>query len=341
MDKDSRRAPIREPRAPGSRQGTPWRLGLFLPEGCLDTAVGATLSIVQTVNALNDQAGLGPAIALTLATPGGELARTAGGLIAKARPLPRPGACDQVVVPGIFARDAGEVVDWLRRPAQQALIDALGAHARADAAIAASCAGTWAMAETGLLAERQATTVWWLAPKFRQRYPRVRLDARELVVNDAGFTTAGAAMAHTDLMLHLVARRFGVALAERCARLLMAEFRQLQSRHLKMAWLADADPDIARAQRWIDRRLGENLTVSALAEHLGMTPRTLARRCHQTLGMSPVKLIQRQRVEAALDLLRHTTLPFGKVAARVGYADPGALRRLMAREFGEAPVRRP
>jgi transcriptional regulator GlxA family with amidase domain len=62
------------------------------------------------------------------------------------------------------------------------------------ALIAASCIGTFLVAETGLLDHREATTTWWLGPLFRQRYPNVLLDeSRMLVPSDAG-VTAGAAM---------------------------------------------------------------------------------------------------------------------------------------------------
>ena len=65
--------------------------------------------------------------------------------------------------------------------------------------IAASCIGTFLLAEAGLLDHREATTTWSLAPFFRQRYPNVLLDeSRMLVPTDVG-VTAGAAMGHLDL----------------------------------------------------------------------------------------------------------------------------------------------
>jgi transcriptional regulator GlxA family with amidase domain len=73
---------------------------------------------------------------------------------------------------------------------------------RAEGAlIAASCVGTFLVAETGLLDHREATTTWWLSPLFRQRYPTVKLDeSRMLVPTDTG-VTASAAMRHLDLAL--------------------------------------------------------------------------------------------------------------------------------------------
>jgi transcriptional regulator GlxA family with amidase domain len=38
------------------------------------------------------------------------------------------------------------------------------------------------LAESGVLDGCEATTTWWLAPVFRQRYPHLRLDAHRIVV---------------------------------------------------------------------------------------------------------------------------------------------------------------
>ena len=101
--------------------------------------------------------------------------------------------------------------------------------------------------------------------------------------------------------------------------------------------MAQADPLMRLASDWIAKHLDQPIDVTDLAQALHVTPRTLARRCKQALGISPWRLVQRRRIEAAVDLLRTTTLPFEKIATRVGYADPSALRMLFRRALGAAP----
>jgi hypothetical protein len=102
------------------------------------------------------------------------------------------------VVPALNTGRPEQLIQALeRRDVIQAGAQVRKWHAE-GAQIAASCVGTFLVAQARLLDGRQATTTWWLAPLFRQRYPNVLLDeTRMLVPTDVG-VTAGAAMGHLD-----------------------------------------------------------------------------------------------------------------------------------------------
>jgi putative intracellular protease/amidase len=68
--------------------------------------------------------------------------------------------------------------------------------------IAGSCIGTFILAEAGLLDNAEATTTWWLAPLFRQRYPKTRLDeSRSGLDVEAIAAEVGYSGGHTLRML--------------------------------------------------------------------------------------------------------------------------------------------
>lgn len=326
------------PRQPATPPGArPVQVAVLVLPQALDASVGAALSILQTANLVRAQAGQAAAFEMKLVSAQPSPVVTAGGMNVPVQPLCAAHDADVLLLCGALLDSAQAMQDWLAQPwVPQCLALAASAvmHKRH---VAASCAGTWLLAEAGLLDGRQATTIWWLAPEFGRRYPRVRLDPRSMIVDDGNITTAGAAFAHTDLVLHVVARWCGPALAQTCSRYLLADQRQLQSRHAQVGWLAQRDPAMRRLHAWIEQHLAHPMAVADLARASGLTARTLARRTQQALGMSPWQLVQRQRLEAAVHLLRTTRLALDEVAARVGYADAAALRRLMVRELHATP----
>jgi AraC-like DNA-binding protein len=94
---------------------------------------------------------------------------------------------------------------------------------------------------------------------------------------------------------------------------------------------------VAAAEQWIDRHLGEPLSVRALSRQLGLSEKTLARRVQAATGQSPIRLIQRRRLMMATHLIETTKMPIEAVAEQVGYRDSTTLRRLMRRELGASP----
>lgn len=116
------------------------------------------------------------------------------------------------------------------------LRDALVDGFESGAMLAAPCASTFLLADTGLLDGRRATTTWWLAPLFRRRYPKVELVTDQIVVADWPIATGGAAMAQMDLMLAIVGRFAGPSLAKRCANYLLLDERHSQAPFMAIAY---------------------------------------------------------------------------------------------------------
>jgi transcriptional regulator GlxA family with amidase domain len=244
---------------------------------------------------------------------------------------------DLVIVPGLGTPSAGELETKLESPMCRRAVDMLaGAHAR-GAALAASCASTFLLAETGLLDGRWATTTWWFAPLFRQRYPAVKLCAEQMVVADWPIATGGAAMAQMDLMLAVVSRFAGPSLAKACANYLLLDGRRSQAPFMAINYLASQDPKIAKAEKWARDNIARDFAIEELANAVALAPRTFARRVAATCGLSPIQFVQRIRLETARFLLETTRLPVDAIARKVGYAEPSTLRRLIRRETKHSP----
>lgn len=288
------------------------------------SSLSLTVEVLETANRLRLAEGGARPFEITISGRGAGGARDFLGFDL---PDGREGAPDVLIMPGPRLADG----DGLNVEETQESGRRLAAVAASGAQLATSGAGAFLLAEAGLLDGRRATTSWWLEAAFRRRFPSVDLRPSGLVV-DGPITTAGAPLAQLDLMLSLVARHAGAALAELCSqRLLMAD-QPSPARFMAANFLAASDERVAAAERWAVERLEDSFAVEDLAEAAGLTSRTFARRLHRATGLSPVRFVQQLRVRRALDLLRTTRLPFDEIARRVGYSEPSTLRRLFRRE---------
>ena len=242
-----------------------------------------------------------------------------------------------VIVPGLGTPTAEELERKLKSPACRRAGDMLGRAFGRGAALAASCASTLLLADTGLLDGRRATTTWWFAPLFRQRYPAVELVPEQIVVADWPIATGGAALAQMDLMLAIVSRFAGPGLAQGCANYLLLEERRSQAPFMAISYLARQDERIAKAERWVRTNIERDFAIDELAAAVALAPRTFARRMAATCGVSPIQFVQRIRLETARFLLETTRLPLDEIARRVGYAEPSTLRRLIRRDTRHPP----
>jgi len=240
---------------------------------------------------------------------------------------------DWVLVPALSTPTPEQLIPALARADVKQAREEILKWRKGGARIAASCIGTFIVAETGLLDGRDATTTWFLAPLFRQRYPRVRLDeTRMLAPTDVG-VTAGTAMGHLDLALWLI-RQSSPGLADMVSRYLLADIRASQAAYIIPSHLAQADPLMTRFEQWARRNLKTGFSLQQAAGALGVTPRSLQRRCEAVLGKSPLSYFQDLRVERARALLHGGGMGVDAIAAEVGYVDGATLRTLLRQRLG-------
>jgi transcriptional regulator GlxA family with amidase domain len=228
----------------------------------------------------------------------------------------------------------GPLEKALERPDVRDAADALRQWAGRGALMSAACIGTFVMAESGLLDRQRATTTWWLAPLFRERYPNVLLEDSHMIVQSGRVVTAGAALSHIDLALWLV-RQSSPQLAALTAKYLIVDSRASQSAYALTDHLVHADPVVQRFERWARSRLARGFSLNEAARTVGSSKRTLARRMQNVVGKSPLSYFQTLRVERAVHLLKTTDSSVDEIAERVGYADGVTLRALLRRRLNQ------
>ncbi|MGW5255500.1 GlxA family transcriptional regulator [Streptomyces sp. NPDC004012] len=242
---------------------------------------------------------------------------------------------DTVVVPASY--ELGPVFE------QGVLSDELAAafaHIRPGTRLASICTGVYVLAATGRLDGRPATTHWAEAEHFQRLFPRIKVDANVLFIDDGDILTSAGVAAGIDLCLHMVRRDHGTAVANEVARRMVVpphrDGGQAQYIHRPVP-----DPQLATttaARAWALGRLHEPIQLRDMAEQEAMSVRTFTRRFREEVGVSPGQWLARQRVERARHLLESTDLSIDQVARDSGFGTAQSMRQHLQTALGVTPT---
>lgn len=308
------------------------RISVLINEGVFDSGLAAVCDVIETANYLRHELPDAPQ-AWDLSIIGAKpQVRTARGLVVQTVPADEVEP-DILLVPALGFRESRELVEGLASAVVRTNVEVVVGRAASGTHIAAACTGTFLLGEAGVLDGHRATTTWWLEPTFRERYPRVDLDAGATVLADRLVTTAGAAFAHIDLALSLVAIH-SPALAQLVARFLVIGQRSSQAGYAIPAVLARSSPELTAFEQWVRKHLSEPLRIGEVAQAIGVSERTLQRLTATTIGMTPAEFLSEVRIDEAAHLLRTTTLSIDDVTQRVGFQNAATLRALIRRRRG-------
>ena len=315
------------------------RLGILALDGCMLSSIASasdSLRIAQTLSDIRYPNSGMRLETVVFGARGQDRVRTSVGLELSGL-LPVPEDIDLLLLPGLLHHSAQDLIDRvvLLQP-EMALIRAM--HLR-GVPMAGTCSGSFLLAETGLLDGHRATCSWWLASAFRDRYPNVRLEADAMVVEDAGFLTAGGACSLQSLMMQLIGRAGGEELAQQTSRMLLIDTeRQSQAPYVSQALIERPRNSLSeKAEHFLQHALHQEVSVTQLAEHCGTSERSLLRHFRSHHGITPVAHIQHLRVERAKALLETTHLSFDEIVERCGYSDSASFRKLFKRATAITP----
>lgn len=303
-------------------------VGILGLPGCLHSAVSGLVEMLDLANAM---AGI-ECFSHTVFTVDGWPVRTFSGTNIEPEAVLGNMAVDVMVLPPILEKvetvlSMSEVVAWMK------------AHHASGGRIATVCAGSFLLAETGVLDGREATTHWNLAEQFRARYPAVHLRVERLLVDGGDYVCAGGVSAWMDLALHLISRHAGSGVSRRCAKMmLMDPHREHQAPYGMGGFRRNhGDAAVLRAQTWLEENHANPIQVADMAREAALGERTFLRRFKAATGKSPGRYLQQVRIEAAQTFLETTGDSVEAVAEAVGYGDYSAFRKIFRRTMGCTP----
>jgi len=258
----------------------------------------------------------------------GAVATTTGFAIQADAGLVALETADTVIVPGFMPLDdpSTTVLEALRRAAAR------------GARLASVCIGAFALAATGLLDGRSATTHWQHADELRTRFPAVRVRPDVLYVDEGQLLTSAGVAAGIDLCLYMYRNDHGAQAAGNVARRMVAAVHRPGGQaQFTLRALPATGLNLAATCTWAVKHLELPLTVDQLARHAGYAPRTFARRFLDETGMTPLCWLTAQRLLEARRLLEASDISVGEVARRSGLGTAANLRLHLARDAATTP----
>lgn len=222
----------------------------------------------------------------------------------------------------------------------EALLQALRrAHAR-GARLLSICSGVFALAATGLLDGKAATTHWQFCAELAERFPLITVDPNVLYVDSGQLITSAGSAAGIDACLHLIARDFGTHIANSVARrLVMAPQRTGGQAQFIVAPVSKSPRnELTRILQWLREHLDQPLSVGDMAARVAMSERTFLRRFVETTGLPPKTWLQQERLNRARALLESTDQSMAGIAQACGYRSVESFRAAFRNAIGLPPT---
>jgi transcriptional regulator GlxA family with amidase domain len=206
--------------------------------------------------------------------------------------------------------------------------------------VASICTGAFILAAAGLLNQRRVTTHWLYSELLARDYPSIDVDSSLLFARDGNIYSSGGITAGIDLALALVEEDMGREIALATARIMVVFPHRPGGQSQFSSYIkceAKNRPDISELQAWILGHPGEDLSILALADRMGMSPRNFARLFRSETGDTPAQFTERARADAARCKLEQSALPVETVAEECGFGNTERMRRTFQRHFDVSP----
>lgn len=239
---------------------------------------------------------------------------------------------DTLIIPGLPQKQeykvGKDVLNWIKEQS--------GKVRR----ICSVCAGAFMLAEAGVLNHKKATTYWMLYDKLAKNFPDITVNPEAIFVKDGNVYTSAGITTGMDLALALIEEDLGKSFALQIARIMVLYLKrpgnQTQYSMVLESQQIDHQP-IRKAIDWIYTHLQEEITVEKLADHTLMSPRNFARVFVRELGTTPIKYVEKLRLETATRYLTETHLTIDEIAGLSGLKNSTNMSRLFLSSFGITP----
>ena len=212
---------------------------------------------------------------------------------------------------------------------------------RAGTVLGAIDTGSFLLAEAGLLQGQKLTLHWEASAAFAERYPALAASVtQELFEIDGQRITSAGGTASIDMMLALMGRKHGHALAAEVSEQFVLGRIRNPSDHQRMQIAARYGIHSRKTIQVISEMEGhmeDPLSTEVLAARIGVTRRQLERLFATHLKETPSHFYLGLRLDRARQLLRQTEMRIIEVSVACGFESASYFSRAFRSRFAATP----
>ncbi|NBZ87673.1 GlxA family transcriptional regulator [Stagnihabitans tardus] len=224
---------------------------------------------------------------------------------------------------------SGALGDWLRGLWRRGRI------------VGGLCTGAYALATAGILKGRRFTLHWDNIPAFAELHPDLPPARQVFCIDDRVMSCAGG-VAAADLMLKLIADRYGAELAQGVMNMCLLTQRRDEADQQTTslaARLGTRHEKLLQAAAFLEARIEEPFDLDACAAHLNLSRRQIERLFATHLDVTPVRYMNDLRLARGRALLSETDMKVTEVAVACGFASASHFSKSFRKKYGLSPYR--
>lgn len=202
------------------------------------------------------------------------------------------------------------------------------------------CTGTFAIAQAGVATGHQVCIHWNVTDEFRRQFPDIQYSEDNLFIDAGRLITCAGSTAAIDLALYVLARHLGKEKVQQAMRHMMLHSirpARLPQAHFYVNLDDVDDLRVHNAVHFLEQRIDDLPSISAIAEHIGLSERQLTRLFKKTLGTTPSALYKSMRLQYGKWQLTNTRKSITDIAISCGFCDSSHFTRSFRQHFGRLP----
>ncbi|WP_299347824.1 GlxA family transcriptional regulator [uncultured Maritalea sp.] len=236
--------------------------------------------------------------------------------------LPSPSAAQR-------AADNKTIIEWL------------GTAFTKEQTLLTICSGALLAARAGLFDGYRCTTHHDCLEELRSISPQIKIEENRLFTEDRNRFASAGITSGTDLMLHIVGKKLGIAAAAEIAKHMVVYARRNGDAPQLSPWLqgrSHLHPTIHRIQDLIAADPTKDWDVSSLAKQAHMSARHFSRLFNNQTGLSVPDYVNGLRIAIAENALRAEQINIEHLVGDLGFGSSRHFRRAWQKHHQLSPT---